>query len=120
MPDVLDRVVFGHAFADHAPGHAIRAQEVDLGVGDDKRGVGKFDHNIGDRQCRFSRIGVGRLFGLCRGRACRCCSHGDKSRRSARERLTPGVAVIVVTIVLFHQTSPLWVIGRIPRPSQRT
>ncbi len=34
--DMLHRVVLGDALADNAPGHAVRAEEVVLGVGDDQ------------------------------------------------------------------------------------
>ncbi|WP_336623102.1 hypothetical protein [Phaeovulum sp.] len=43
--DVGDDAMFGHAFADNAPGHAIGAEEVDLWVGDDQRDAALVQHH---------------------------------------------------------------------------
>ena len=45
--------------ADHAPGHAVGAEEIDLGIGDDQRRIGEVHRHGGLGQGRLGRIGVG-------------------------------------------------------------
>ena len=49
--DVLHRVVFRHTLANDSPGHAVRAEEIVLWIGDDERGAPGVDCHSGVGQC---------------------------------------------------------------------
>jgi hypothetical protein len=56
--DMSDGVVLADAVTEHRPRHAVRAEEVDLWIGDDECGVLEVEHETGRRQRRVLRFGV--------------------------------------------------------------
>ena len=108
--DVVDGAVLFDALADHAPGDAIGAQEIDLRVGHDQRGARVIDDHAAGRQRRLLRVRIGvfrslRVAGDASG-------GGDDSRgQSGFQKIAPvepaRFASRIVIVVFTHNWSPI-------------
>ena len=88
--------MLGDTFAHDTPGYAVRAEEVDLRVGHDKRKPPGGEHHVGRRQCGFGgrRIGVRLRLSGSSDTDSRSCNRS--SGPGAETRLPPADALLAV------------------------